>query len=514
MPSYTNPVVAGHAPDPSVVRVGNDYFLATSSFGMLPGIPIRHSTDLVNWRIIGHAVARPAQYRRDGRPGPVELFAPTLRHHDGRFYLACTNAHKGQGNFYVTAEDPAEWSDATWVDEEAFDPSLFRDEDGTWYYTRRSLDFGREDGSLGPIVQAEIDIATGSIGELRALTSGGGFLTNDIEGPHLFRRGDWYYLTAAEGSSWKGHLQSIGRSRSPWGPFEPAPHNPILSHRDRVGHPIQSVGHADLFDDSNGNWWAVSLGTRHAPLSHHHNIGRETFLTPVTWTHDGWPIIGRNGTTELQFTDAPLPVGNDRPLVAHEGLWLNGWTTLGPAGETASVREAAIRLPAGAEPWTTSAPTGALFRAQSADDQVFRATVTNCAEAKAGIGVYTDRRHNYFVVVENQGNTRKLRFRRQADDLITEETLPFPGDGPITLEVEARPVAYSFRASSSGHHLEIGTGSARLLSAEAAEWFVATHYALVSSGTSPHGFAEFTDITISDSQPLPPNLVPPFAADL
>src|SRR6195952_801284 len=114
--AYRDPVVRGPVPDPSPIRVGDDYYLANSTFDQMPGVTIRHSTDLVNWQIIGHAVTRPGQYRRDGRPGPMVLFAPTLRHHDGVFYLACTNAVAGQGNFVVRTADPAGgWSDALWI---------------------------------------------------------------------------------------------------------------------------------------------------------------------------------------------------------------------------------------------------------------------------------------------------------------------------------------------------------------------------------------------------------------
>ena len=166
-----NPIVRGLAPDPSACRVGGDYFLATSTLEFWPGIPIRHSTDLQHWQTIGHAITRPGQYRRDGLPGQLKLYAPTLRHHEGRFYLACTNVAPGQGNFIVWADDPAgEWSDALWVDSDAFDPSLTFDDD-TVYYTRRTVVPGKE-GS-GPVVQAEIDVATGELlTDTRVITSG------------------------------------------------------------------------------------------------------------------------------------------------------------------------------------------------------------------------------------------------------------------------------------------------------------------------------------------------------
>lgn len=181
--SYDNPVVRGNAPDPSIVRVGNDYYLATSTMEFLPGIVIRHSINLVDWRIIGAAATRPFHYRRDGQPGEINLCAPTLRFHDGMFYLVSTNVAAGQGNFIVRATDPAgEWSDALWLDSEAFDPSLLFD-DGAYYYTRRTLS-PLSDGRLGPIVQTELDIATGRLSPLRELTPDySGFCSNDIEGP-------------------------------------------------------------------------------------------------------------------------------------------------------------------------------------------------------------------------------------------------------------------------------------------------------------------------------------------
>lgn len=494
---YANPVVRGHAPDPSVVRVGDDFFLVNSSFRTLPGLPIRHSTDLVNWRIVGHAIIRPAQYRRDGEHGPMTLFAPTIRHHDGRFYVVCTNPHPGQGNFLVWTDDPAgEWSDAVWIDEEAFDPSLFRDDDGTWYYTRRSLQFGRPDGNLGPIVQAELEIETGALGELRELTADGrGFVTNDIEGPHLFRRGDWYYLTAAEGSSWKGHLQSIGRSRSPWGPFEPAPHNPVITHRDRVGHPIQSLGHADFVEAADGSWWAVALGTRHAPLSQHHSIGRETFLLPVEW-RDDWPSAGVRGGTELRVDGVTLPSGAGADFAPAESLWTRGWMTHDRPADGIREVDGGVELTAGA----------ALHRWQTADDQRFAATVTAGPDAEAGIEVRTDDLHRYTATIVTVDAGRVARLHRQADDLILVEDTPLPAEGPVRLSLEARPGAYSFTATIDGVEHPLGSGSARLLSAEAAEWFVAAHVGLVCRT----GVATFTDLQHEDLDALPPEFHLPF----
>jgi alpha-N-arabinofuranosidase len=296
MSTFTNPVIRGVSPDPSICRVGDDFFMATSSFDFWPGIPIHHSTDLVHWELIGHAVTRPDQVWPGGDASSAfELYAATLRHHDGTFFVTCTNARLRDpeqgfggaivGNFVLHTNDPTgEWSTAAWVDTEAFDPSLTF-ADGTCYYTRRTLDLCDPARGLGPVVQGEINPRTGEI--LRALqpiTPGyGGFASNDIEGPHLYKIDGMYYLFSAEGGTEKGHMQTIARSASPYGPFEPAPHNPVLTHRHLAVEPIQCTGHADLVEASDGSWWAVFLATRKGSLFSANVLGRETWLAPVAW---------------------------------------------------------------------------------------------------------------------------------------------------------------------------------------------------------------------------------------
>jgi alpha-N-arabinofuranosidase len=507
--AYANPVVRGNAPDPSVIRVGTDYFLATSSFEYLPGIVIRRSTDLVSWRIVGAAVTRPAQYRRDGRPGTVMLFAPTLRHHDGTFYVACTNMADGQGNFVVRARDPAgEWSDAVWLDREAFDPSLFFDEDGTCYYTRRTLDLSAPGGDLGPVVQAVLDPRTGEMGPLRPITPGPwGFESNDIEGPHLYRIGGWYYLFAAEGGTWIGHMQTVARSRSPWGPFEPAPHNPIITHRHRVLHPIQSLGHADLVEDPRGRWWALALGTRHR--REHHNLGRETFLLPVEW-RDGWPHVGADGGTELEVA---LPHSGPETGGVRAGpersLLTEGWHTLSQPPPGLALDGTGLHVPFGAELADGSAldPPGAVLRFQTEEAQVLAAIAPSpVGGQEVGVGAYSDGRHHYLMLLRIGAGGREVVLRRVVDDLETEAVRPWPGEGPVRMEVRAAPDGYRFAvadgearedgARDDGAWVEIGGGSARLLSAQACEWFVGVNFALCAFGGGG-GVAAFAEVGVT-----------------
>lgn len=496
--TYQNPVVRGLAPDPSVVRVGNDYFLATSSMDLWPGIPIRHSTDLVHWNIIGAAVSRPGQYRRDGREGAFMLYAPTLRHHAGRFYLACTNVADQQGNFIVSTTDPTgDWSDAAWVDTEAFDPSLCFADD-TCYYTRRTLR-PRPDGRLGPVVQAEIDPDTGILlGPMRELSPDyGGFCTDDIEGPHLYKIDGWYYLFSAEGSTWKGHLQSCARSVSPWGPFEPCPHNPVLTHRHRVGHPIQTLGHADLVQTQDGSWWAVALGTRHQARGgfvDHHNLGRETFLAPVEWVN-GWPVIGRDGTLELEMTARrPLPAGAST-VIPPSDLLNAGWYTHGPpAPGTTGDPIAGDFYVAFGQDLGEPGRDGELLLSQSEDEATFIAELPTPAVAgsAAGIGVSSDALHQFSLLVRLDGTDRSVDLRRQADDLITRHSITLPGRGPTRLRIDATAEAYRFYADDH----PIGQGSARLLSAETAEAFVGVAFALLAVGPNTLPPAAFRHVQL------------------
>ncbi len=300
---YRNPVLPGFHPDPSICRVGEDYYLATSSFEYFPGVPLFHSRDLVNWSPVGHALTRSSQLDLTGAACSEGIFAPTLRWHQGRFYLVTTNVRAGGGNFYVCADDiRGPWSDPVWLDAGGFDPSLFFDEDGRCYYTRR-------DGHA--IVQAELDIDSGR------LTAPGReiarpFVSLDGEGPHLYKAAGQYYLLTAEGGTGFGHMVCVGRSRSPWGPFDPCPGNPILSHARETSTRIRYTGHGDLVEAGDGAWWMVFLATRHAPQSGacFHHMGRETFLAPVEWI-DGWPVVNGGRLIELEMCVARLPGGAD-----------------------------------------------------------------------------------------------------------------------------------------------------------------------------------------------------------
>ena len=308
--AYQNPILSGYYPDPSVTRVGDDYYLVNSSFAHFPGLPVFRSKDLVNWTQIGNAIDRPEQLDFTGRRVSEAVFAPDISFHDGTFYIANTCVACG-GNFVITARDPAgPWSQPVWLPFEGIDPSIYWEGDRAYIVNNRApAEPPRYDGHRAIWVQ-EYDWRAGKmVGESTMLVNGGVDLSTKpvwIEGPHLLRKDGWYYLSAAEGGTSDNHSQVVFRSRSLRGPFVPYAGNPILTQRDLAPgrpHPVTSAGHAKFVQTQNGDWWATFLATR--PYADGlYNIGRETFLLPVTWK-DGWPHILDRGVP-IPFT-APRP---------------------------------------------------------------------------------------------------------------------------------------------------------------------------------------------------------------
>jgi len=318
---FLNPILAGFYPDPSITRVGDDYYLVTSTFAYFPGIPIFHSRDLVSWTQIGNAIHRPEQLRFDSLGLSRGVFAPAIEHHAGVFYVANTCVGCG-GNFVITATDPrGRWSDPAWLPSvEGIDPSLFFDDDGrAWLVNNRTPAGGSTYEGHRAIWIQEYDLARKTVvGEARQIVNGGVDITQKpiwIEGPHIYKVNGRYYLNMAEGGTAADHRQVIFRSDSILGPYLPGPVNPILTQRHLDASrpfPITSTGHADFVDTKAGEWWTVFLGTR-PYREDYHNTGRETFLLPVTW-ENGWPAV-KGGMAPIAYA-LPRPALSTQPAPA------------------------------------------------------------------------------------------------------------------------------------------------------------------------------------------------------
>lgn len=286
-----NPILSGFYPDPSICRVGEDFYLVNSSFAYFPGVPIWHSKNLADWEQIGNVLDRASQIplNKSGHSGGI--FAPTIRYYNGTFYMITTNV-SGGGNFIVTAKDPAgPWSEPYYLNAPGIDPSLFFDEDGSCYYvgTRPNPAGVRYNGDWEIWVQ-KLDLEQMKLtGESHAIWKGA---LKDViwpEGPHIYKKDGYYYLLIAEGGTGPEHAVTVARSKEIFGPYTGNPKNPILTHRHLgKNYPVCYVGHADLVDDINGNWYMVMLASRRC--EGYIGLGRETFLAKVVW-EDGWPVV-------------------------------------------------------------------------------------------------------------------------------------------------------------------------------------------------------------------------------
>ncbi|KAI5791898.1 glycosyl hydrolase [Geopyxis carbonaria] len=318
--AFNNPIIPGFNPDPSISRVGDDYFLVTSTFEYFPGIPLYHSRDLIEWDLIGHVLNRPSQLNLRGTAPSGGVFAPTLRYHEKEHMWYCIGTvfdvisppditHTPRSFYVKTADifDESSWSDPVYVDQTGFDPDLFFDPVSSKTYLTTTMGAQFVDASSGyfAIWLTEIDLATGTSkteSEILHISSLPLSAPRLAEGSHIYYINSTYYLLTAEGGTEAGsHRSMISRAPSMAGPWESNPQNPILWNGRNTSNPVLATGHADLVSSPDGKWYAVFLGTRpQAPtnITGRAQLGRETFLAPVTWK-DGWPVVnGGKAITE------------------------------------------------------------------------------------------------------------------------------------------------------------------------------------------------------------------------
>jgi len=297
---YYNPILPGWYSDPSICTDGKDYFIVTSTFAYFPGVPIFHSTDLMNWKQVGHVLDRPEQLPLEGQRTSRGIFAPAISYnpHNQTWYMITTNV--GKGNFFVKTKDPfGSWSNPIWLpDVHGIDPSFFFDDDGKAYIVNNDVpDGGSTYEGHRAIRVLQFDVETDkTFGPSVMLINGGVNLLEKpiwIEGPHLYKIDGNYFLMCAEGGTSVNHREVIFKSDSPMGTFTPWDKNPILTQKHLDPNrelPITCAGHADLVKKGNGQWWSCFLACRPIDNSFE-NLGRETFLMPVRWSEDGFPYM-------------------------------------------------------------------------------------------------------------------------------------------------------------------------------------------------------------------------------
>lgn len=511
--TYQNPILPGFHPDPSICRVDEDYYLITSTFEYYPGLPIYHSRDLVHWRQIGHILDRPEQLSLDGLPPSGGLYAPTIRHHEGTFYVINTlvdreNRLSQAGNFIVTATDPAgPWSNPYWLeDAPGIDPSLLFDDDGrVWYVGNRHAFEGHYPGHCEIWLQ-ELDLDKMQlVGEKHVLWDGALKGAIYAEGPHLYKIGDLYYLMIAEGGTGHDHAVTIARSASITGPYEPNPRNPILTHR-HLGqdYPIVGTGHADLVETQYGEWWMVALAMR--PYDgYFYNLGRETFLTPVRWEED-WPIVSP-GTGKIEF-EYPVPNLPEHRWPAEPACDHFEAAALAPSWNFLRTprtdfwgldeRPGHLRLRLRPERLSEWANPSFVGRRQQHVNFTVRTAMDFAPGQKESAGLVLLQNSDYhlrFVCVRAEDGSRKLRLIKRLQGVETVLAEQSIGEGRLYLKVEAYGQDYNFYATTVpeiwirvAEHVD-----GRLLSTPVAGGFVGAYVGLYASsnGEASTNVADF-----------------------
>lgn len=506
-----NPILPGFYPDPSVVKVGTDYYLINSSFSYFPGIPIFHSKDLNNWKQVGNIIDRPSQMDFMGERLTRGLFAPAINYHNGVYYMTCTDIDH-LGNFVMTATNPAgPWSDPIVIPEvRGIDPSLFFDEDKAYIIYNSDAPGNKPlyDGHR-TVRMYEFDVKTMKVkGEEIQLVNGGVDLSKKpvwIEGPHIYKRNGFYYLLAAEGGTSVNHSQVAFRSDKPTGPFVPYDKNPILTQKGldpNRKNPVTSTGHADLVEGPDGKTYAVFLGVR--PYEgDYYNTGRETFIAPVSWTND-WPVINPDHV-EVQYAyDVKFPVGKPENGVAQNGnfrvkhdltaapdmsfLFLrtkdSSWYKTGKDGLTLSL------LPETSMDFGNPAFVGRRQQhliCEATTEMDFQARAQN---EKAGFMILQDEFHFYFIgkSVNAAGKPVVQLFKgnpgQKSMDLVTEAVLP-GNTGKLRLKIAAQNDKYLFSyASKSGEWKQLGaTMDGKFLSTKVAGGFLGSVFGMYATSS-------------------------------
>lgn len=479
MTTLFNPLIAGFHPDPSVVKVGEEWFLATSTFEYLPGIPIHRSRDFETWELIGHVATRAGQLAVENVPTAGGAWAPTIRHRDGVFHLVITDA-MGRGMLHFTATDAAgPWSDGDLITTgdgsesiNGIDPDIAWDADGTVYITFSGLILSGEGiGEHLGIQQVRVDLDTHrALEEPRSLWSGtgGGF----PEAPHLYDVDGRWYLMIAEGGTERGHGISIARSDAPDGPFETAPQNPLVSARSTT-RPVQNTGHGDLVIGPDGDWLCVLLGVRPRSMTRAFSaLGRETFVTSVRWEDDGWPAIDPVALNARPGTRVEIGFSPHRAL---DGEWI-AVRSLPEAHADLSSRPGSLVLRGTGATLDDPRPVFVGRRQEHLTNEV--AVRVDVSTGVGGIAVRYDERFH----VEVEAGDGTVTARAVVAGLVQEWSQPLDA-GVLELHIAARPpvAAGAFPRTSDVFHLgftaaggeriDLAEVDGRFLASETAESF-------------------------------------------
>jgi xylan 1,4-beta-xylosidase len=476
-----NPILRGFNPDPSIVRVGEDYYVATSTFEWYPGVQIHHSRDLVHWRLIARPLRRAAQLDMRGDPDSCGVWAPALRHVNGLFHLIYTDVKRygrtsGAGgapgaslrdmhNYLVTCETiDGEWSDPVFLNSSGFDPSLFQDDDGRLHILNMLWDHRPGRNRFGGIVIQEYDPAARRLVGERATIFKGTAL-GYTEAPHIHKRGGFYYLVTAEGGTGWGHAATIARSRALLGPYEVDPQGPLVTARDRPDSPLQRAGHGDLVETPDGQSFFVHLCGRPLRNRGRCTLGRETAIQPVVWNEEGWPRLAHGDAAprleipapalpSAPWPEEPARTAFDRPDLPPAFQWLR--TPEPQALFSLTARPGHLRL-FGREALGSVFHQALVARRQQAHCFSARTVVevepAHYQQAAGLICYYNGSKFHYLHVTTDEEHGRHLRVMSALPDGAQADAFTVPisiGPGPLHLRVEVDEERLLFAHSPDG----------------------------------------------------------------
>lgn len=462
--NYSNPIIRGFNPDPSICRVGNDYYIVNSTNEYFPAIPVYHSTDLVNWEHIGNCIERPEQLDYLGVQASSGMMAPTIRYINDTFYVMST--FNGIGNFIVKSKNPATgWSDPVKINMGGIDPSILY-EDGKAYYCTNYVADRKRGISL-----TEINIDTGEIlSDMKMIW--GGTDGGCIESPHIYHIGEYYYLLVAEGGTGFYHRVSAARSKNIYGPYESCPHNPVLTNREDTSLSVSCSGHADMFQDVDGNWWFVHIAVRNS-LAWSSHIGRETFLTPVEWV-DGWPMAANGKFARLRAEGPGNAVQKpvEKTVFSLDGKDPRFMYIRTPKEENFKFEGDKLTLTPSATNLADDFGQHTILLTRHYDMNCkFRATIdfdpANDGD-ESGVIIYLSPLFNYRVTKRRENGKNYIVTEKHLFDIEQIVYKEEVEDGVITFEIDAERRIYKFFYTVNGETREAATALTRFICCEMA----------------------------------------------
>lgn len=474
---YGNPVIPGYHPDPSVCRVGDTFYLVNSTFQYFPGVPLYESKDLVHWRQVGNVLTRDSQLPLKGATSWTGIYAPTIRYHEGTYYMVTTNVGNG-GNFLVTATSPeGPWSEPVWLGTKGIDPSLYF-EDGKCYLCNNPGD---------DIWLCEIDPRTGEqLSENTLLWGGEG--GRYPEGPHIYKKDGYYYLLISEGGTELAHHLTIARSKNLYGPYEGNPFNPILTNCSKLGQrsKVQGIGHGDFVQAPDGSWWLICLGYRKYGGSYHH-LGRETFLVPVEWEEGEWPVVNGGMPVDTLMKADLLPqvllpalpsVDFRKGTLGRDFVYLQN-----PIIDNYVFMDGVLRLKAHGSLTENNQPTYVGRRQEAASMRVetVLSLLTETGSPRAGLSVYQI--HDGHIDFALTGGKLQVTCKLKSLNADCGSVDLQDYKGKVTLRVESDGMRYVFRYMlDDGNFQELASVDCSLVSTEVAGGFTGVTIGMFAEG--------------------------------